>query len=49
MESTRLRAIIFAAGVFVYVLITGAITFAKPLFNKTPYHTLYSYWCRLGA
>lgn len=39
IESTRLRAIIFAAGVFVHVLITGAITFAKPLFNKTPYHT----------
>ena len=34
-----LRAIIMAAGVFVHTLVSSAIVFAKPLFNKTPYHT----------
>ena len=28
-----------AAGVFICTLVSGAIVFAKPLFDKTPYHT----------
>ena len=27
------------AGVFVHILVSGAIVFSKPLFDKTPYHT----------
>jgi hypothetical protein len=30
---------ILAAGVFVHALVAGAIAFATPLFDKTPYHT----------
>ena len=37
-EKHHLQAILFAAGVFVHALVS-AITFAKPLFNKIPYHT----------
>jgi hypothetical protein len=39
MQKHHLQAILLAAGVFVHALVTGAITFAKPLFNKIPYHT----------
>ena len=39
MQNHHLRAIILAAGVFVHTLIAGAIEFATPLFDKTPYHT----------
>jgi hypothetical protein len=38
VQNQCLRAIIMAAGVFVRILVGGAIAFAKPLFNKTPYH-----------
>jgi hypothetical protein len=39
MQNHRLRVIILAAGIFVHALVAGAIAFATPLFNKTPYHT----------
>lgn len=39
MQNQCLRAIIMAAGVFICTLVSGAIVFAKPLFDKTPYHT----------
>ena len=39
MQNQCLQAIIMAAGLFVHTLVSGAIAFAKPLFNKTPYHT----------
>ena len=39
MQNQRLQAIILATGIFVHALVAGAIAFATPLFNKTPYHT----------
>jgi hypothetical protein len=39
MQNHHLQAILFTAGAFIHALITGAIAFAKPLFNKIPYHT----------
>ena len=39
MQNQCLWAIIIAAGVFVHTLVSGAIAFSKPLFDKTPYHT----------
>jgi hypothetical protein len=39
MQNHQLHAIILAAGVFVHALVAGAIAFATPLLNKTPYHT----------
>jgi hypothetical protein len=39
MQNRRLQAIILVAGIFVHTLVAGAIAFATPLFNKTPYHT----------
>jgi hypothetical protein len=39
MQNQYLQAIIMAVGVFVHTLVSSAIAIAKPLFNKTPYHT----------
>jgi hypothetical protein len=39
MQNQCLWAITMAAGLFVHTLVSGEIAFAKPLFNKTPYHT----------
>jgi hypothetical protein len=39
MQNRLLQAIILAAGVFVHVLIAGAIAAATPRLNKIPYHT----------
>ena len=39
MQNQCLRAIIMAVGVFVHTLVSSAIEIAKPLFDKTPYHT----------
>jgi len=35
----KLQPIILAAAIFVHTLISSAIAFAKPLFDKRPYHT----------